>query len=218
MSPGSALRSKVINVNLERRHFLFGQTCEDPTLPMHLHKYPLNANTSGVFGFIWLGFWQECIYAPHSLFVLLWAYSCLFSLSHRCFPSSHANSCPVSRTPAGMRTTLGTCLQIHTGQTCTRTTRSAFARCSSSWGTLFRNTWSIATEKPTACAACRTFISSANQSVARRTCTTDSGCTPMSSSPLSRSHTGGPAKGLVSKESRSLQCWKHKHKHLWCKM
>lgn len=189
---------------------------------MHLHKYMLNGNTSGNFGFIWFGFWLECIYAPHSLFALLvytfWAHARLFSLSFRCFPSSHANSCPASRTPAGMRNTLGTSLQIHTGQTCTRATRSAFAQSSSSWGTLFENTWSTAMEKHTACVAFHIFISSVNQSVARQTCMTDSGCTLMLSSPLSKSHTGGPARGLVSKESSNLQCWKHKHEHLLCKM
>lgn len=156
-----------------------------------------------------------------SLFALLvftsWAHARLFSLSFRCFPSSHVNSCPASRTPVGMRNTLGMSLQIRTGQTCMRTTRSAFARCSSSWETLFENTWSTAMEKHTACAAFHIFTSSVNQSAAQRTCTTDSGCTLMLSSPLSRSHTGGPARGLVSEESSNLQCWKHEHEHL-CKM
>lgn len=150
----------------------------------------------------------------HYLSAYFWAHTRLFSLSFRCFPSSHANSWPASRTPAGTRNTLGMSLQIPTGQTCTHITRSAFARCSSIWGALFENTWSTKMEKHTACGAFRIFISSVNQSVARRTCTTDWGCTLMLNSPLSKSHTGGHARGLVSQENSHLQFWKHKQEHL----
>lgn len=149
-----------------------------------------------------------CIFFASRLFVFL---------SFRCFPSSHANSWPASKTPAGTRNTLGMSLQIHTGQTCTRITRSAFARCSSIWGELFENTWSAEMEKHTACAAFPIFTSSASQSVAQRTCTTDWGCTLMLSSPLSKSHTGGPARGLVSKGNGHLWCRKHSWESLPCK-
>lgn len=152
--------------------------------------------------------WLLCIFFTSCLFVFLF---------FRCFPSSHANSWPASKTPAGTRNTLGMSLQIHTGQTCTHITRSGFARCSSIWGELFENTWSAEMEKHTACGAFPIFISSVSQSVAQRTCTTDWGCTLMLSSPLLKSHTGGPARGLVSKGNGHLWCRKHRRESLSCK-
>lgn len=135
------------------------------------------------------------------------AFLCLY----RCFLLSHANSCLVSRTLAGMRNTLGISHRTHTGQTCTHAIRSASGRCFNTWGTLSENICFTAMGNCTACGAFLISILLANQSVARQTCMTDWGCTPMSSSPLSKSRTGGPARGSVSKENYnfrgSLQGW-----------
>lgn len=168
--------------------------------------------------------WLECIYlqacslsndnyeglqkALSEMFLYIWWVWSLLQLCflwlYRCFLLSPVNSCLVSRTPAGMRNTLGISLRIHTGQTCMHAIRGASGRCFSTWGTRSENTCFIATENSTACGAFLISISLANQSVAQRTCTTDWGCTLTSSSPLSKSHTGGPARGLVSKENYNL--------------
>lgn len=134
----------------------------------------------------------------------VWRLSFSFLFLYRCFLSSPANSCPLSRTPAGTRNTLGISLQTRTGQTCMHATRGASGRCFSTWGTLSENTCFTATGGSTACDAFLISISLANQSVARQTCMTDWGCTLMSSSLLLKSHTGGPARGSVSKEKLSF--------------
>lgn len=127
-----------------------------------------------------------------------------FLCLYRCFLLSPTNSCLVSRTHAGMRSTLGISLRTLTGQTCMHAIRGASGPCFSTWGTLSESTCFIMMGNSTACGAFLISISLANQSVARQTCMTDWGCIRMSSSPLSKSHTGGPARGLVSKENYTL--------------
>lgn len=51
--------------------------------PPCLHKYILNINTSGMFGFIWAGFWQECYLC--SLQPVCITSLHIFGLTHICF-------------------------------------------------------------------------------------------------------------------------------------
>lgn len=136
-----------------------------------------------------------------------------FLCLYRCFLLSHANSCLVSRTPAGMRSTLGISHLTHTGLTCTSTMESGSRRCFSRWGKVSQNICLTAMGNSTAYGAFLISTSLANQSVARRICMTGWDCTLKSSSPFSKSHTGGPARGLVSYENYNLPWlrppWRH---------
>lgn len=123
-----------------------------------------------------------------------------FLCIYRCFLLSLANFCLVWRTHAGMRNTLGISLPTHTGQTHMDAIRDASEQFSSTWGTLSMNICFITTGNSTACGAFLISISLVSQSAAQQTCTIDWSCTRTSSSQLSKSHTGGPANDLVSKE------------------
>lgn len=81
-------------------------------------------------------------------------------------------------------------------------------------GRYFGTTYTITRTNTTGCVASPTSTSSASPSVGQQICTIGSGCTPMFGSQLSKSHTGGQERGLVSKcafwHSRE---WSMK---LWC--
>lgn len=117
---------------------------------------------------------------------------------HSCSLQFLASSCPASRAPAGMRSS-----PVNSALICTRGTSSLCAQrasrlCATTWGPTSTSTYTTETANSFVCAVCRTSTSSANQSVAQRTCFTDCCCTQRSSSTLWRSHTGGPENALVS--------------------